>query len=84
MVWQDIVIAVLILLFGYALVPQVYEGFKKKQGVIVVQTGVITFVGMYSLAFVYLTLGLYFSALMALVTGTLWYLLLFQKILYQK
>ncbi|MAG07309.1 hypothetical protein CMI46_00640 [Candidatus Pacearchaeota archaeon] len=84
MVWQDTIIAILTFLFGYALIPQVYQGFKNKQGIIVIQTGFISFVGLYILAFVYLTLNLYFAAAMVLFTGTLWYLLLFQKILYRK
>jgi len=83
MVWQDIAIAFLTFIFGYALIPQVYHGFKHKKGAIIIQTGMLTFIGLYILAFVYLTLGLYFATAMSLFTGTLWYLLLFQKLIYR-
>ncbi|MBS3071331.1 hypothetical protein J4407_03480 [Candidatus Pacearchaeota archaeon] len=83
MTWQDIAITVIIIAFSYALLPQVYQGFKQKKGFINLQTSAITSTGMYILCFVYFTLGLYFSTVMAFVTGTLWTILFLQKITYK-
>ena len=84
MVWQDIVIFTIMILFSYALVPQVYLGFKKKKGFVNLQTSLITFIGMYILSFIYFTLNLYFSAIIGIVTGTLWFILFLQRIIYVK
>ena len=35
MIWQDVVIAIVNILFSYALIPQVYKGFKHKKGFVV-------------------------------------------------
>ncbi len=67
----------------YALLPQVYQGFKHKKGFINLQTSVITAIGMYAISYAYLTLKLYFSAFMGLITGTLWIILFFQKMIYK-
>jgi len=83
MVWQDTIITACILLFSYALIPQIYQGFKKKKGLINFQTSLITSTGMYILSLTYLTLKLYFSAIVGLITGTLWLILLIQKINYK-
>ncbi len=82
MVWQDTIISICIVLFSYALIPQVYQGFKEKKGFVNTQTSFITFIGMYVLSFVYFTLGLYFSFIMGVITGTLWFLLFVQKMVY--
>ena len=82
MIWQDIVIFVSISLFSYALIPQIYQGFKKKKGEINLQTSLITFIGMYILTFTYFTLNLYFSTVVAFITGTLWFILFIQRITY--
>ncbi|MFH1802206.1 MAG: hypothetical protein ABH864_02015 [archaeon] len=84
MIWQDVVIAIVNILFSYALLPQVYEGFKKKKGVVVFQTGLITTAGLYVMAVMFFTLGLYFSSILAVVTGTFWLMLLMQTIVYGK
>ena len=84
MVWQDIVIFVIMIAFSYALFPQVYLGFKKKKGFVSLQTSLITFIGMYILSVIYLTLNLYFSAVIGFVTGTLWFILFLQRIIYVK
>ena len=83
MIWQDTTIAIVIIAFSYALLPQVYQGFKQKKGLINLQTSTITALGMYILSFVYFTLELYFSTIMSLITGTLWAILFFQKIAYK-
>lgn len=82
MVWQDYVIGVIIVTFSFALVPQVIEGFKKRKGIILVSAGLPTSLGLYVLAVTFATLGLYFSMVMNIITGTLWLLLLMQTIAY--
>ena len=82
MSWQDIVITICMILFSYALVPQIYQGFKQKKGFINFQTSLITATGMYVLTITYFTLNLTFSTMMGFITGTLWAILLFQKIIY--
>jgi len=81
--WQDYIITLSVLAFSYALIPQIYQGFKKKKGFITIQTSLITSLGMYALTYVYFTLNLYFSTIMVFITGTLWLILFIQKIIYK-
>jgi len=81
--WQDIVITIAIIAFSYALIPQIYQGFKQKKGFINIQTSLITSIGMFVVAFCYLSLNLIFSAIMGFITGTLWAILFAQKIIYK-
>lgn len=83
MVWQDTVITTIIILFSYALIPQIYQGFKEKKSLINLQTSLITSTGMYLLAIVYNTLGLTFSTIMSIITGTLWLIILIQRLVYK-
>ena len=83
MIWQDITITAVNIIFAYALIPQVYQGFKEKKGFINLQTGLLTALGMYTLAFVFFTLNLIFSTIMVIFVGTLWLSLLIQKIIYK-
>jgi len=83
MIWQDAVITIIMIAFSYALIPQVYQGFKQKKGFINLQTSIITSLGMYILTFTYITLELYFSATMGLINAILWTTLFFQKIIYK-
>ena len=83
MVWQDFVITACIIAFSYALIPQIIQGFKERKGLINLQTSLITSIGMITLSVVYLTLNLYFSAILALITGILWELLFLQKLIYK-
>ncbi len=81
--WQDTIITTIIILFSYALIPQAYQGFKEKKGLINIQTSLITSIGMYVLAFVYNTLNLTFSTIMSILAGTIWLVLLIQKLIYK-
>ncbi len=83
MAWQDIIIGFAIVALGYALVPQVYKGFKDKRKMMHIQTTTITTIGMYTLAITYLTLDLIFSSIVTFITGTLWLLLFIQTIIYK-
>jgi len=82
MVWQDISIGVVNVFIIYALIPQILDGFKKKKGLVNLQTSLIIMVGMYVLSFTFFTLKLYFSTTMLLISGTLWAVILYQKIKY--
>lgn len=84
MIWQDYLIGAMTILFSIALVPQVYYGFRFKKGTILISVGLLTSFGLYVLAFTFATLGLYFSMIMNIVTGSLWFLLLLQTIVYRK
>ncbi|MBU2104513.1 MAG: hypothetical protein KKF67_01920, partial [Nanoarchaeota archaeon] len=75
MMWQDIAITICIVAFSYALIPQIYKGFREKKGLISLQTSFITFTGLYLLSLVYFTLKLYFSTIISIITGTLWLIL---------
>jgi len=83
MSWQDIVITTASLVFVVSLVPQVYLGFKNKQGVITYATSIPTTLGIVALCTTYLSLGLYYSFSMNLITATLWFLLFLQRAIYK-
>jgi len=83
MIWQDIVITVVSVVFCVSLMPQVYCGFKEKRGPIKFQTSIPTFLGLYVICITYFTLGLYASAAITFVTGTIWLVLFFQRLLYK-
>jgi len=83
MTWQDITLTTIMILLSYALLPQIYQGFKKKKGLINIQTSAITTLGLYIISVVYFTLGLYLSTIIAFINGILWAILFFQKIIYK-
>ena len=83
MTWQDITISICIIAFSYALIPQALIGFKKRKPLIAIQTSLITSVGMLILSATYITLNLFFSATMGLITTVLWTTLLIQGIIYK-
>jgi hypothetical protein len=83
MVWQDIAISIICVLFSYALVPQVIKGFREKKPNIAKQTGIINFLGMTIISGIYLTLNLYFSSIISVTTAILWLMLLIQSIKYK-
>jgi len=82
--WQDIVVAIANILFGYSLAYQVYQGFKKKKGFLTLQASLLTTIGLYALAFTYFTLNLNISTIIAVFNGTMWLLLFIQRLVYKK
>ena len=84
MVWQDIVIAIANILFGYSLAYQVYMGFKEKKGFIKLQASFLTTIGLYALAFAFFTLNLFVSTIVATFNGTMWLLLFIHGLIYKK
>jgi hypothetical protein len=84
MVWQDIVIAIANVLFGYSLAYQVYYGFKKKRGFLTLQASAPTTIGLYALSFAFFTLNLYLSTVVSFFNGTMWFWLFIQRLVYKK
>lgn len=83
MVWQDITIFIANLVFVYALVPQVWKGFKEKHPNIAFQTGLLTILGLGAIMIAFFSLELYFSAVITMFTTTLWLILFIQSIIYK-
>ena len=84
MIWQDIVIAIANILFGYSLTFQVYKGFKERKGFLTIQASLFTTIGLYAIAIAYFYLNLYISTIISVFNGTMWFLLLIQRIFYPK
>ena len=82
--WQDIILFIGNILLGYALIPQVYKGFKDKKPHIALQTGMITSTALFSITIVYFSLNLIFSGIMVSINTILWITLLIQSIIYKK
>ena len=83
MSWQDITIAIVNIFLSYALIPQIIHNFKNKKNGIKLQTSIITTLGLYVLTFTLFTLGLILSASITAIAGTLWLIILIQKIIYK-
>ncbi|MBI2667653.1 hypothetical protein HYX17_02685 [Candidatus Woesearchaeota archaeon] len=84
MAWQDIAVSLSNLLFTYSLSQQAYYGFVRKKGLIVLQTSLLTLLGLFTLTISFISLGLYFSAVVTMINGVLWYILFLQRIIYEK
>ena len=83
MVWQDTVIFIVNIFFAYALIPQVWKGFKDKQGHIAFQTGLLNTILVYIMAITFFTLNLFFSGIISIFNGTIWLILFIQSIIYK-
>jgi len=83
MVWQDLVLTIANIIFGYALIPQIYKGFKDKKGYINFQTALLSTIGLYAVTIVYFSLELKFSTIIGGFNATMWLLLLIQTIIYK-
>jgi hypothetical protein len=84
MVWQDMIIALANILFGYSLAYQVYKGFKDKKGYLTIQASFLTTLGLFAMVISFFSLGLLFSAAVAAFNGAMWLLLFIQGLLYKK
>lgn len=82
--WQDYVITAASFIFSAALIPQVYKGYKEKKGTISYATSGPTFIGLYAICYAYFTLDLFLSMAISLITGTLWFALFIQRLVYKK
>jgi hypothetical protein len=72
--WQDIVIAIVSILFGFILIPQLRDVWHGKT-VLNLYTASLTTIGLYILAATFVTLGFWFSVIADLFSGTIWLLL---------
>lgn len=82
--WQDIVITICNLVFSASLLPQIYLGFKQRQGFINHGTTVPTFSGIFILSLAYFSLDLNLSAIMAFISGIFWFTLFLQRVFFKK
>jgi len=83
MMWQDITITIANIIFAYALIPQVMQGFKHKKGYINLQTAFLTTIGLYAMAIAFVSLNLIFSTIIVGINATLWFILLIQGLIYK-
>ena len=79
MVWQDIVISVVSVIFCFALLPQVVEGFKIKKGAISYGTSIPIFLGLLAIGYTYYTLSLHHSVALTLIQAVFWLILIVQR-----
>ena len=73
MLWQDIVIALVGLSFGFMLLPQLKDVIHGKT--LNVLTAGLTTIGLYILAFTFYTLDLWITVFAELFSATVWLLL---------
>jgi len=74
MLWQDIVIAIVSLLFGFILIPQLKDVLSGKT-VLNGITALFTTLGLFIMAFTFFTLNLYISVVAETFSGVIWLLL---------
>jgi hypothetical protein len=74
MLWQDIVIAIVSLLFGFILIPQLKEVWSGKT-ILNGFTAAFTTIGLFILAITFFTLNLYVSVVAETFSGVIWLLL---------
>ncbi len=73
MLWQDIVIAIVSLLFGFMLFPQLRDVISSKS--VNVYTAGLTTVGLFTLATTFFTLEMWITVIAEIFSGTVWFLL---------
>jgi hypothetical protein len=78
-VWQDIVIAVVSILFGFILLPQ-FKDLLRGKVYINLYTAGLTTLGLYILAATFLTMKFWISFVADIFSGTIWLLLLFYSV----
>ena len=71
--WQDIVIALVGLSFGFMLLPQVRDGIHGKS--VNMYTAGLTTIGLYILAITFFTLDMWITVIAEIFSGTVWLLL---------
>jgi hypothetical protein len=73
-VWQDVVIAIISVLFGFILLPQLRDVLRCKVYINLYTAGLTT-VGLYILAATFLTMDFWISFIADVFSGTVWLLL---------
>jgi hypothetical protein len=74
MQWRDIVLTCGQIIFIIALVPAIKHAHKPP-----FSTSILNTIVLFSFAFVYMTLSLWFAAISTTVVGILWFVLALQK-----
>jgi hypothetical protein len=72
--WQDIVIAVVSILFGFILLPQLKDVLHGKS-ILNLYTASLTTIGLYVLAITFYTMQFWISFTAEIFSGTIWLLL---------
>jgi hypothetical protein len=72
--WQDIVIAVVSILFGFILMPQLRDVWHGKS-ILNLYTASLTTIGLYVLAITFYTMQFWISFTAEIFSGTIWLLL---------
>ena len=72
--WQDIVIAVVSILFGFILMPQLKDVWHGKS-ILNLYTASLTTIGLYVLAITFYTMQFWISFTAEIFSGTIWLLL---------
>jgi hypothetical protein len=78
-VWQDVIIAVVSILFGFILIPQ-FKDLLSGKIYINLYTAGLTTLGLYILAATFLTLHFWISFIADIFSGTIWLLLFFYSV----
>jgi len=84
MIWQDVVVGIVNIIFIYAMLPQIIYGFRTKVGLISIQFSVLNILAMIGLLLVYISFSLYVSVVLTVVLIVLWAVLLYQRLSYGK
>jgi len=80
--WQDVVIAVVGILFGFILLPLLRDVWNGES--INIFTAGLTTVGLYIIAVAFFTLQLWVSVIAEIFSGTIWLLLFILSIKHRK
>jgi len=78
-VWQDVVIAVVSILFGFILIPQLKDVLRGKVYINLYTAGLTT-LGLYILAATFFTMRFWISFIADIFSGTIWLLLFFYSV----
>ena len=78
-IWQDVVIAIVSILFGFILLPQFRDLLRGKVYINLYTAGLTT-VGLYILAATFLTMEFWISFSADIFSGTIWLLLFFYSV----
>lgn len=73
--WQDVVLAISILGFNFALLPTIFTKHKPHA-----TTGILTALFQLSALIVFVSLSLWYSAAMSLLNASLWIVIVIQKL----
>ncbi len=71
--WQDKVITIVNLLFGFMLIPMIIDSLNGQT--INIISSLLTMIGLFTLAYCFLTLKLKLSFISGLFSGTMWAIL---------